>query len=150
VRPKNKRERRFAGVFKEKYGLKIETLTGPEAEYLLNFKDADSLRNRAVKAREETVRRTRAKILPDTPNGSGRIEKALDKTKLIQKPILIKRSGKTFTRRMWVRNDEPAGPPLAPNGQPSKITPLQWKQVRTPEFKAWFGDWVSFARQKIE
>lgn len=30
---------------------------------------------------------------------------------------------------------------LAPNGQPSKLTARQWEQVRTPEFKAWFGDW---------
>jgi hypothetical protein len=29
---------------------------------------------------------------------------------------------------------------LAPNGQPSKLNAHQWKQVRTPEFKAWFGD----------
>jgi hypothetical protein len=30
---------------------------------------------------------------------------------------------------------------LAPNGKPSKLTPEQYKLVRTPEFKAWFGDW---------
>ncbi|MBM6928193.1 hypothetical protein [Parasutterella secunda] len=30
---------------------------------------------------------------------------------------------------------------LAPNGQPSNLAPEQWRQVRTPEFKAWFGDW---------
>jgi predicted acetyltransferase len=30
---------------------------------------------------------------------------------------------------------------LAPNGEPSNLTPKQWKLVRTPEFKAWFGDW---------
>lgn len=30
---------------------------------------------------------------------------------------------------------------LAPNGEPSNLTPEQWEQVRTPEFKAWFGDW---------
>jgi 8-oxo-dGTP pyrophosphatase MutT (NUDIX family) len=30
---------------------------------------------------------------------------------------------------------------LAPNGKPSNLTPEQWKLVRTPEFKAWFGDW---------
>ena len=29
----------------------------------------------------------------------------------------------------------------APNGKPSNLTPQQWKLVRTPEFKAWFGDW---------
>jgi hypothetical protein len=30
---------------------------------------------------------------------------------------------------------------IAPNGQPSNLTPEQYKLVRTPEFKAWFGDW---------
>jgi len=30
---------------------------------------------------------------------------------------------------------------LAPNGNPSNLTPEQYKLVRTPEFKAWFGDW---------
>jgi hypothetical protein len=30
---------------------------------------------------------------------------------------------------------------LAPNGQPSNLNPEQYKLVRTPEFKAWFGDW---------
>jgi hypothetical protein len=30
---------------------------------------------------------------------------------------------------------------LAPNGQPSNLTPEQYRLVRTPEFKAWFGDW---------
>ena len=30
---------------------------------------------------------------------------------------------------------------LAPNGQPSNLTHEQWHLVRTPEFKAWFGDW---------
>ncbi|MBL8440234.1 MAG: hypothetical protein JNK96_03355, partial [Betaproteobacteria bacterium] len=36
-------------------------------------------------------------------------------------------------------------PRLAPNGQPSKLNAHQWKQVRTPEFKAWFGDWEASA-----
>jgi hypothetical protein len=30
---------------------------------------------------------------------------------------------------------------IAPNGKPSNLTPEQWHLVRTPEFKAWFGDW---------
>ena len=36
-------------------------------------------------------------------------------------------------------------PLLAPNGRPSKLSRAQWEQVRTPEFKAWFGDWEKFA-----
>ena len=30
---------------------------------------------------------------------------------------------------------------LAPNGKPSNLTPEQYRLVRTPEFKEWFGDW---------
>lgn len=30
---------------------------------------------------------------------------------------------------------------IAPNGKQSNLTPKQYKLVRTPEFKAWFGDW---------
>ena len=33
----------------------------------------------------------------------------------------------------------------APNGEPSKLSERQWVQVRTPSFKAWFGDWEKFA-----
>jgi hypothetical protein len=29
----------------------------------------------------------------------------------------------------------------APNGKPSNLNEQQWNQVRTPEFKKWFGDW---------
>ena len=29
----------------------------------------------------------------------------------------------------------------APNGQPTNLTERQWVLVRTPSFKAWFGDW---------
>ena len=30
---------------------------------------------------------------------------------------------------------------LAPNGNKSNLTAEQYELVRTPEFKAWFGDW---------
>lgn len=33
------------------------------------------------------------------------------------------------------------GPLLAPNGKPSNLSPALYAMVRTPEFKAWFGDW---------
>ena len=37
---------------------------------------------------------------------------------------------------------------LAPNGKPSNLTPEQWHQVRTPQFKRWFGDWEIIAKAK--
>lgn len=33
---------------------------------------------------------------------------------------------------------------LAPNGKPSNLNEKQWHQVRTPAFKAWFGDWEKY------
>lgn len=33
----------------------------------------------------------------------------------------------------------------APNGQPTNLTEDQWLAVRTPAFKAWFGDWEAAA-----
>lgn len=38
--------------------------------------------------------------------------------------------------------------PLAPNGKPSNLTPELYATVRTPEFKAWFGDWEKHAAAK--
>ena len=38
-----------------------------------------------------------------------------------------------------VRDDQ--GRLLAPNGKPSNLNEQQWKEVRTPQFKNWFGDW---------
>ena len=39
---------------------------------------------------------------------------------------------------------------LAPNGKPSNLTPKQYKLVRTPEFKAWFGDWEKLTYAKMK
>lgn len=36
----------------------------------------------------------------------------------------------------------------APNGQPTQLSERQWIQVRTPSFKAWFGDWEAFAAKQ--
>jgi hypothetical protein len=36
---------------------------------------------------------------------------------------------------------------LAPNGKPSKLNQRQWHQVRSANFKKWFGDWQVVATQ---
>lgn len=38
----------------------------------------------------------------------------------------------------------------APNGKPTNLTEQQWLQVRTPSFKAWFGDWENDIRNASE
>lgn len=42
-------------------------------------------------------------------------------------------------------NRDDQGRLLAPNGMPSNLTEQQWSQVRTKEFKDWFGDWENDA-----
>ena len=39
-------------------------------------------------------------------------------------------------------HDEEGQPLPAPNGQPSNLNRRQWVQVRTVNFKNWFGDWA--------
>jgi len=39
---------------------------------------------------------------------------------------------------------------LAPNGKPSNLNEEQYYLVRTPEFKAWFGDWEKLALSKVK
>ena len=49
--------------------------------------------------------------------------------------MLTKKDGNSFA------NGGEVGVLLAPNGKPSNLTPEQYKLVRTPAFKEWFGDW---------
>ena len=44
------------------------------------------------------------------------------------------------------RVEENVGSLLAPNGKRSNLTPFQYNQVRTDEFKQWFGDWENDAQ----
>lgn len=47
-----------------------------------------------------------------------------------------------FDNTLFYTNDIMAeGGLIAPNGKPTNLTPEQYVLVRTPEFKAWFGDW---------
>ena len=43
-----------------------------------------------------------------------------------------------FVRRQYEGTDKWM---KAPNSKPTKLTKIQWLLVRTPAFKAWFGDW---------
>jgi hypothetical protein len=59
--------------------------------------------------------------------------------------FLLKKSGKPV-KKAYVQDDDLMAEGgqvklLAPNGKPSNLTPEQYKLVRTPAFKAWFGDW---------
>lgn len=59
------------------------------------------------------------------------------------------KAGGTKVKKAYVQDDDlmkmhlggDMSKHLAPNGKPSNLTHEQWHLVRTPEFKAWFGDW---------
>lgn len=58
--------------------------------------------------------------------------------------FLEKAAGKKV-KAAYVQDDDllkyEEGGLIAPNGKKSNLTPEQYNLVRTPEFKAWFGDW---------
>ena len=57
----NEIERRYGNEVRELFGIDPKSLTAAEAGYLVGFRDANSLRNRAVKARQERVKRLLSK-----------------------------------------------------------------------------------------
>jgi bacterioferritin (cytochrome b1) len=56
--------------------------------------------------------------------------------------FLKKKAGQQV-KAAYVQDDDlmEKGGLIAPNGKTSNLTSEQYKLVRTPEFKAWFGDW---------
>ena len=53
-------------------------------------------------------------------------------------PLLFQNTEEDEVRMKYAGTD---GWMKAPNGKDTKLTEKQWLQVRTPSFKAWFGDW---------
>ena len=62
-------------------------------------------------------------------------------------PILLIGAAYLIGKTMEKETFEEGGklPLLAPNGKTSNLTHEQWHLVRTPAFKAWFGDWENDA-----
>ena len=54
--------------------------------------------------------------------------------------FLEKKAGKKV-KKAYIQDDDLLENGGLINGKPSNLTPEQYKLVRTPEFKAWFGDW---------
>jgi len=57
----------------------------------------------------------------------------------------LKKASGEKVKKAYLQDDDlmkyAEGGLIAPNGKKSNLTPEQYKLVRTPEFKAWFGDW---------
>jgi hypothetical protein len=54
-------ERRHGDAIREIFGVEPSALSAEEAQYLVGFRNADEIRNRVAKARQETYRRLRSK-----------------------------------------------------------------------------------------
>lgn len=65
--------------------------------------------------------------------GLARIKRQIYGSEIKQIKLFLK-GGNTFSKH-------PSSTLLAPNGKPSNLNVKQYALVRTPEFKAWFGDW---------
>ncbi len=61
--PKNLKQlkQRFPNEIRDIFNIEIDALTANEASYLIGFRTADEIRNRVIKAREETNLRLRSK-----------------------------------------------------------------------------------------
>ncbi|MBQ5847425.1 MAG: hypothetical protein IIW49_00705, partial [Treponema sp.] len=57
---------------------------------------------------------------------------------LFQKLVEAENNALEDVRKQYVNTDKWL---KAPNGNDTNLTEKQWLQVRTPQFKAWFGDW---------
>jgi hypothetical protein len=68
--------------------------------------------------------------------------------------LLAKKSLSDFADNLKLLDDKNEvrfddGGLISPNGKPSNLTPEQYKLVRTPAFKKWFGDWESAREEAI-
>ena len=101
----------------------------------ITLNDLKAVYRRGLGAYSSTHRPTITGGVPNTRNAwaMARVNKFLLK------------AGGTKVKKAYVQDDDlikyQKGGLIAPNGKTSNLTPEQYKLVRTPEFKAWFGDW---------
>jgi hypothetical protein len=101
----------------------------------ITLNDLKAVYRRGLGAYSSTHRPTITGGVPNTRNAwaMARVNKFLKKA-----------SGEKV-KKAYVQDDDlmkyAEGGLIAPNGKKSNLKPEQYKLVRTPEFKAWFGDW---------
>lgn len=119
----------------------VERSANPESTQQLD-QSAIGL-NKNVSEQAKTVKRSvAAQTLIDTIEG--RLEKIDNRGR-----AMVERHLDNLKRGLAgevVRDEQ--GNLLAPNGKKSKLDEKQYMQVRSPEFIAWFGDWLSFHNAK--
>jgi hypothetical protein len=118
---------------------KLNDFKGTHKTNKVSLNDLKAVYRRGLGAYSSTHRPTISGGKPNTRNAwaMARVNKFLEKA-----------SGKKV-KKAYVQDDDllkmhlggDMSKHLAPNGKPSNLTHEQWHLVRTPEFKAWFGDW---------
>lgn len=66
----------------------------------------------------------------------------------VEEPTNIEEYEKTLKRILDSAPRNKEGKLLAPNGKPTKLSDRQYAQVRTPQFKKWFGDWTKITKNE--
>lgn len=104
--------------------------------------------------RESSMRDNSPKTLSESENNSENQENSSKKWREVSEPspeeIAEANRQKAEVKAKWTNPDGSMkkGYMLAPNGKPTNLTENQWLQVRTPNFKKWFGDWEKEAWAK--
>jgi predicted ABC-type ATPase len=101
----------------------------------VNLNDLKAVYRRGLGAYSSTHRPTISGGKPNTRNAWA----------MARVNAFLRKAGGGEAKKSYVQDDDllkyAKGGLLAPNGKKSNLTPEQYKLVRTPEFKAWFGDW---------
>ena len=116
----------------------IDLISGYLADYIANARavntDTEDMFGGTPASRAEVMAAQRA---TGGENGAARFSIGADEAQRQYDEVVARYTNEDGTkRRGWMK---------APNGKPTRLSERQWVQVRTPAFKAWFGDWESQA-----
>lgn len=150
-------EQRFGDEIRQQFQIDPAALTSQEAGYLAGFRDAAALRSRAASAAQERSERLRARGISEAESGvaadqqdpsqappsEGLGASGANVAKATPPDPAAKTQFEATARayggeRTWQR---------AKDAGRTKLNYRQWVQVRTPAFKAWFGDWEALHAQ---
>lgn len=115
-------ERRFGDVVRSEFQSEPAALTGAEAAYLLNFRDADALRTRIAAAGSARIERLRLKGVQQAPGSEGRRNSVAD----------AGRPGDNGPDRLSDVTSEEVGSEGAPGAPTIVSRPMSGNSAKTP------------------
>lgn len=119
----------------------IDLISGYLADYIANARavntDTEDMFGGTPASRAEVMAAQRA---TGGENGAARFSIGAEEAQRQYDEVVARYTNEDGTKkRGWMK---------APNGKPTRLSERQWVQVRTPAFKAWFGDWEAAANRK--